>query len=271
MTDFTDTKAIIRRWYEKLGFPAEFDRPFYAALEEIPISPDLTAEAFDWESRDGIRNLLSVLYLCEALERQYRSMGIPEEILLDTLGDIVRWAKTWSELKGELFLGELCWLKWHFRRMIFKLGRLQFLTGFAKQDIPGAGVRAGDPVLEVHIPRTGPLDPQACRESLAAAPAFFAKYFPEHHWKCFTCNSWLLDDTLKEILPPDSNIIRFQNLFTPVSRVPSDVIGGFVFRWKATREQVVEMPAETSLKKAIIRHFRNGGAFYVALGYREGP
>jgi hypothetical protein len=264
---FADTKAIIRRWYARLGFPAEFDRQFFAALEEISISPDLKAEDFDWDSQDGLQNLLSVLYLCEDLERQYQAMGIPEEILLDTLGDIVRWAKTWSEIKGELYLGELCWLKWHFRRMIFKLGRLQFLTGFAKQDIPGTEVRAGDPVLEIHIPRTGPLDPRACAESLAAAPAFFAKYFPEHHWKLFTCNSWLLDDTLQEFLPTDSNIIRFQKLFTPVSKVPSNVIGGFVFRWKATREQILEMPAETSLKKAILNRFRRNDNFYVALGY----
>jgi hypothetical protein len=267
MMGITDTKAVIRRWYARLGFPAEFDEAFFAALETVSISPDLTAEDFDWDSQDGIRNLLSVLYLCEALEQHYQAMGIPEEILLDTLGDIVRWAKTWSEIKGELFLGELCWLKWHFRKMIFKLGRLQFLTGFAKQDIPGTDVRAGDPVLEIHIPRTGPLDPQSCAESIGMAPAFFAKYFPEHHWKLFTCNSWLLDDTLKEILPSDSNIIRFQNLFTPVSKAPSDVIGGFVFRWKATREQVMEMPTETSLKKAIVDRFRNGGSFYVALGY----
>ena len=269
MMDFTDTKAVIRRWYERLGFPAEFDSAFFSALEQIVISPDLTAETFDWESQDGIRTLLSVLYLCEELEQRYHETGIPEEILLDTLGDIVRWAKTWSDLKGELYLGELCWLKWHFRMMIFKLGRLQFLKGFAKQDIPGADVRVGDPVLEVHIPRRGPLDPQACAESLAAAPAFFAKYFPEHHWKCFTCNSWLLDDTLQEILPASSNILQFQNLFTQVAKVPSDVIGGFVFRWKATREQVLEMPAETSLKKAIVDRFRSGGGFYVALGYIE--
>ena len=196
-----------------------------------------------------------------------KELGIPEELLLDNLGDIVRWAKIWSELKGQLYLGELCWLKWHFRMRIFKLGRLQFLTGFARQDIPAAGVREGDPVLEIHIPRCGPLDPQACKASLAAAPAFFAKYFPEHPWKCFTCNSWLLDDTLREILPASSNIRQFQDLFVPVSRVPSDAIARFVFRWQATREQVMEMPADTSLKKAILERYRRGGTFYASLGF----
>ena len=78
-----------------------------------------------------------------------------------------------------------------------------------------------------------------------------------------------MDDTLKEILPASSNILQFQDLFTPVSKVPSDAIAGFVFRWKTTREQVMEMPTETSLKKAIVDRFRSGGSFYVALGYIE--
>lgn len=267
MTDFTDTKGIIRQWYERLGFPAEYDEPFLRALDTIPICSGLTPENFDWDSQDGLRNLLSVLYLCEILAERYREQGIPEEILMDTLGDIVRWAKTWSDLKGELYLGELCWLRWHFWMKIFKLGRLQFLAGYARQDIPEAGVRKGDPVLEVHIPRTGPLDPQECDASLAAAPGFFAKYFPEHRWKCFTCNSWLLDDTLTTLLPMDSNILRFQRRFAPVAKVPSDVIAGFVFRWKADRQQVLALPADTSLKKSIQERFRSGGAFYVALGY----
>lgn len=267
LTGNPDTKAVIRHWYGRLGFPAEFDGEFYAALETVSVSPDLTPETFDWESQDGILNLMSVLYLCQGLKARYDELGIPEELLLDNLGDIVRWAKIWSELKGQLYLGELCWLKWHFRMRIFKLGRLQFLTGFARQDIPAAGVREGDPVLEIHIPRCGPLDPQACKASLAAAPAFFAKYFPEHPWKCFTCNSWLLDDTLREILPASSNIRQFQDLFVPVSRVPSDAIARFVFRWQATREQVMEMPADTSLKKAILERYRRGGTFYASLGF----
>ena len=267
MSGYVDTKKIIRRWYERLDFPKEYDEPFLHALDTIPICSGLTPESFDWDSQDGLRNLLSVLYLCEILAERYRERGIPEEVLMDTLGDIVRWAKVWSDLKGELYLGELCWLRWHFRMKIFQLGRLQFLAGYARQDIPEAGVREGEPVLEIHIPRTGPLDPRECDASLAAAPDFFAQHFPEHRWKCFTCNSWLLDDTLAAILPGSSNILRFQRRFTPVSKVPSDVIAGFVFRWKAGRQQALSLPADTSLKKAIQERFRSGGSFYVALGY----
>lgn len=263
----TDTACIIRKWYERLGFPKEYDSQFYAALATIPVCDRLTPENFDWESRDGLYNLLSVLYLCEGLEQQYLHLGIPEEILMDTLGDVVRWAKIWSDLKGELYLGELCWLKWHFRMKIFKLGRLQFLMGYARRDIPGTSVREGDPVLEIHIPRTGPLDPQSCDRALAMAPEFFARYFPEHSWKLFTCNSWLLDDTLASFLPPESNILRFQNRFVPVSGTRSDAILGFVFEWKITREQAKCRPADTALKAAIQHHMQKDGPFYVTLGY----
>ena len=121
--------------------------------------------------------------------------------------------------------------------------------------------------MEIHIPRGSKLTPSECEASLNRAREFFATYFPDFSYTCFTCNSWLLDDTLAAILPGSSNILRFQRRFTPVSKVPSDVIAGFVFRWKAGRQQALALPADTSLKKAIHERFRSGGAFYVALGY----
>lgn len=264
-----ETKTVIRKWYDKLGFPRIYHGEFQQALDRIPVSDALTPENYDWDCQDGQRNLLSVLYLCEGLAAEYEKRGIPEEILLDTLKDIVRWTEVWSALKGQLYLGELCWLRVHMGFRIFQLGRLQFCMGRAHQDMPGAGVKKGDPVLELHIPNTGSLDPEACDRSIRMALDFFPRHFPEFKWEVFTCHSWLLDDTLEQLLPKESNILKFQRRFVPVYREPSDAVLGYVFSWRTTRSQVKNAYCGSSLAKAVRDHVRGGGSFYETLGYFE--
>ena len=71
----------------------------------------------------------------------------------------------------------------------------------------------GDPVLDIHIPGGMPLEFEECKEAMRAAMGFFKKHFPEKQAAAFTCFSWLLDTRLQELLPDDSNIIRFQKEF----------------------------------------------------------
>ena len=55
--------------------------------------------------------------------------------------------------------------------------------------------------------RQEPLRFEACEDSLRQAQ----KMFPDCHY--FVCDSWLLYPGLKELMKPDSNIIRFQERF----------------------------------------------------------
>ena len=265
--DNPETKAVIAQWYEKLRFPKIYDEEFRAALKRIPVSDALTVENFRRDGTDGQRNLLSALYLCQGLAAEYEKRGIPENVLLETLGDIVRWCETWSRLRGQLYLGELNWLKFHLSGKIFQLGRLQFCMGHAHEDIPEAGVKKGDGVLEVHIPNTGALSREECEKSFARAREFFPEYFPEFSWKVFTCHSWLLDETLEQMLPQESNILWFKNLFTPIWQEESDAILGYVFPWRTTRTQVRHCVSQSRLAQAVKKHVLEGGTFYEVLGY----
>ncbi len=260
-------KEVMLRWFLKLNFPGVYYRPFVNAMEYIPISDALTPENYDWNCSDGQRNLLSMMYMCEGLSKQYAARGIPENILMDTLSDIVRWLEVWSDIKADLYLGELSWLKEHMLFHVFQLGRLHFRMSAAKHDIPEANVLQGDPILEIHIPDIGPLRPEECDKSIAMAKDFFPKYFPEFHWKVFTCHSWLLDDTLEQLLPTHSNILKFQRRFTIVEKRRSDDILGFVFRWQTSRGQVKNRVADTSFAQAVKAHIRKNGDFYSVLGY----
>lgn len=263
----TAVYETIEKWYNKLNFPKVYDAEFKKALKNIKISDAITIEQYDTDETDGKRNLLSYLFFCEALKEKYAEKGIDEKILMDTLGDLVVWLDTWSDLRGEMYLGEAGWLKRHLSMDLIRLGRLQFCMAPAEHDIASANVKKGDPVIEVHIPEDGKLDRENCEASFAQAREFFKTYYPEYDYKCFTCHSWLLDASLKEILGEESNINRFREMFTLDEAEESDAILKYVFRWNATRNQVLKMASASSFAQKVKARVRAGGKFYETLGW----
>lgn len=113
----------------------------------------------------------------------------------------------WLDTANGSFFG------WHatiLEGYIVKLGRLQFHKINCIEDFPGLGIKKGDPVINMHIPACGPMDYDACVDSIQQA----RKYFDEKSvdYKAFFCHSWLLNPFFRKYLPPTSNIIRFQSL-----------------------------------------------------------
>lgn len=261
-----ESKAIVEKWYKKIGFDPKYDEAFYEALDTIPVDPRMDVEEYDLQCTDGKKNFLYFLYFCEDLERRYEEQGMDLALLYDNLTDLPRWLDTWSDLKGELYLGELDWFIWHFRMKLFKLGRLQFNLNGAKFDVPEKGIKKGDPVIDMHIPAAGPLLIEECRKSLDMARDFFPRYFPDYQFQYFTCSSWLLAPQLKEILPESSNILQFQTLFEIVEAEKRDSIIAFVLRWQAKRADVAEIPVKTAFAGKVKNMALAGEDFYVGKG-----
>lgn len=262
----TEVPKIIEKWYKKLAFPKEYDREFYGALDEIKISDAISIDKYDVYSKDGKRNLLSALYMCEQLAEKYSAKGIDENVLCDTLSDIVIWTNVWTNLKGELYLGQLDWLKRHLQMRIFKLGRLQFCMGKAEHDIPQNGVKAGDNVIEIHIPEGEPLSKETCLSSIEAAKKFFEEHFPEFDYECVICHSWMLDESLKNFLNPNSNILQFREMFEIVHKDKSDAILRYIFRWDTNRYNLKYAAASSSFTEKIKSCALKGGEFFEATG-----
>lgn len=261
-----NVRGIIEKWYKKLPFSSLYDEEFYRALNEIKISDAIDIERYDLDSSDGKRNLLSMLFLCEGLSKKYEELGISEEILIDTLKDVVIFTDEWSAVKGELFLGQLSWLIRHFRCRIFRFGRLQFAFGKCECNSEAHGVKKGDPIIEMHIPAGGKLDPASVRDSVMRAKQFFAKYFPNYEYKCFCCHSWLLDDKLREILPDESNIICFGNMFDKIFSEETNVLLRYLFRWDTSELNVSYATPNTSLAAGVKRAVLRGEKFHSVLG-----
>ncbi|MDO9543267.1 MAG: acyltransferase domain-containing protein, partial [Kiritimatiellia bacterium] len=67
----------------------------------------------------------------------------------------------------------------------------------------------GVPVLFMHIPAGGGMRLEKCAESLREARKFFRRYFPSPAPRAIVCSSWMFSPILEQILPADSNLIKF--------------------------------------------------------------
>ncbi len=261
-------KSIITKWYKALGFPEEYDADFFSMLDKAELKPCSVSEYTVLEGEDSsLTNLFMILYLCEELSQKYKERGIPEAILMDTLDQIVFWSGVHYGHFGKVGVDEPNWLMNHLSFKLFKLGRLQFCMNGSYRDMEPIGIKQGDPLVEIHIPTGGPLSPEAVDESLGMAKEFIEKYFPEFKYSYFICCSWLLSEQLREMLPENSNMVRFGKKFKLIDHEKTDVILRFVFNWYATRESLDSFPAKSSLHTAIKKRVAEGGDFYSALGY----
>ena len=261
------TAQVIRRWYDRLGFPEIFDGEFCRALETVKVPPEAALAIYDTGCKDGIRNLLFYLYFCESAERTALDMGIPAEVTLDTFRDMVILTEDWTQAKGKLCLFGLKWLKLHLTQRLFRLGRLQFAFAPAMKDIPALGIKEGEKVIEIHIPRGGKLVWEECARSIARAEEFFKTHFPDYRFKAFTCFSWLLDSELKAFLPEDSNILKLAQKFTPVYSEKSDLLLSSVFRVDTKREDLASAECATAFARKIKAAVTGGKSFSCVYGY----
>ena len=118
----------------------------------------------------------------------------------------------------------------------------------------------------LHIPADGAMTPAQCDEAFAKAKEFFAKYYPEYDYRCFTCHSWLLDPQLKKILGENSNIIRFQNRFEIILNDPSDAILRYVFKWNTNGKNLKFAPVTSNFAAMVKKAYLEGTKFCESFG-----
>ncbi|MCZ7422553.1 acyltransferase domain-containing protein [Verrucosispora sp. WMMA2121] len=188
------------------------------------------------------------LALVEVVREYHRDHGVPDTVSWVTLADLGRNLAIDRRMRGEGWSVMQSWLTLHVRGSVYELGRLQH--------------HRGGTAIELHIPDSGPLTPAAVEASLDEARAFFPRHFPDEHYPAFACGSWLLDPQLRDYLPADSNIVRFQRRFElePYQEpdgLDADVeVVRFVFRTLTT--PLDQLPRDTVLQRAVIDHLKAG-------------
>lgn len=250
---------ILERLYAELAAEAPVD----AVLWPTPMWTDAPLGRF--------LHLYVFLAAVARVRKLHDARGIPDDISWGSLGDLGLQVDRYRREYGICGFNTAFWMTDHFRGRIFRLGRLQY--EFATIDFdpsPDDPLERGAPILGVHIPALGPLDPTACDLSLKEASVFFPRYFPERPVRYGTCASWLLDEQLMDYLPPDSNIMRFQERFTHFadwSRPGDDDVVRFVFG--QLPPSLEELPRDSTLQRAVLDHLGAGKHWRIRQGWLE--
>ena len=171
-----------------------------------------TLESLDGE--EGISKYTFELLFLIGISRRtwelYQQRGISREIFHDSMADLHWKLLECHRMHGVWGTFVMSWFPWWFQLKRFALGRLQFELIPFEDDYEKDGwvLSKGSPVINVHIPSCGPLDPEEVKASYAKAAEFYQAELGENP-VVFVCESWLLFPANKDILPENSNIRTF--------------------------------------------------------------
>jgi hypothetical protein len=115
----------------------------------------------------------------------------------------------------------------------------------------------GDPVLNLHIPSGSPMSHQACGDAFRTALGFFPRHYPDYHFVAFHCGSWILNTWLQEVLPPTSNLVRFQHevYLYPIALWPPTMTDRAFGRLP---DDLSQAPRDTRLRRALLEVLEAG-------------
>ena len=127
-----------------------------------------------------------------------------------------------------------------------------------------------DNIIALHIPaHGGPFTPEVIDETIKEAKHFVDTYFPEWEPKGYTCDSWLLDPQLEELLGEESNIVKFGRRFALVGNESAGK-SPFYFVFMLPNEERVDvntLSENTRLERALKAHYQDGRFIYDTFGY----
>ena len=120
--------------------------------------------------------------------------------------------------------------------------------------------------MQVHIPSGNKMTWDTVKDSMNAAVPFFRRHFPQASPVAFVSTSWVFSSLLEALLPPDSNLVRFQRelyLFP----IPSGGHDGLSFIFPEDQFDPPNASRATHLQRAILdflsagKRWRIGGMF----------
>ena len=255
---------------EEILRAVEHAQPLDVSLDSN--DPWKTVAALDayFEQDNGIGILRFYLDWAAALKAQYDALEIPEKIFWDGVRDIAIWVEDYQQKHGGPGFKEWGWVAGTLTMGVFRLGRLQFQPDRleAAMECDGVAYPGGTPILNIHIPAGEPLDGNAVRAAMEEAPRFFHTYFGTV-FTLFQCHSWLLSPKLKKLLPADSRIIQFQDLFSAFEADDERQAEERVFGFLA--DDPADYPDNTSLQRKMKAALLAGESFGMGRGYRVIP
>jgi len=242
---------------------------FRAKLADISDEPEF--RQIESELKGKPAQFVAFVYtlLIENMERIYEQKTIPCDIFDATIHEMSFWINQHYKLFGEWGLSDYEFIAQLIGNTVM-LGRLRFEMWHHVSETPpevlALNLKEGDNFLDVHIPHGKHLKVANCLDSFERAKVFFPKYF-DYDFKAFGCETWLFDPALEKLLPPDSNIMKFQRMFEIYDSYEDYDGLNYLFE-NITKENIKDAPTNTGLRRAIVEHILSGGIMQVGVGYR---
>ena len=193
----------------------------------------------------------------EQLKKAYADRGVPEEIMWDTLVDIKCKLTERHDLHGQWGVAAVGWYTRVYTLRIIKLGRLEFEPIGYKWDTPYCGIQKGDPVINVHIPSTGPMLIGDVLDSFKRAYLFFGYTNPMP----VAVASWMMyPPVCEEVIKPGSNLRKFYELFDLVEQYEDPQNKNFwrIFNMPYSEDVLDKVPLDTSLQRDLHAFMMSG-------------
>lgn len=214
--------------------------------------------------KDDLTRLAVIIETANNTLIKYNQLGIPEDVLFNTLDDI----RIWCENNGNKGLANYNWIKNHLNCELFRIGRLQFQLFKCNNrflDYNCFPFECGESVVNIHIPQGEKLIYSDCVKSVKDAVCFFDEYFPDYNYRYFFCESWLLYGDNCLFMEPSSNIMQFSAMFeiicsADIDKQPIERIFG---KRQLNKKKYQE---NTSLQKSAKAHLLNGGKLGIGIG-----
>ena len=233
------------RLMERIGMPREFllrsGDAGMAALSGQPVD-------------DGDGALTLVRQLMDAVQSREDGpwAGLPEDVWLATMGAFTRFVNEHHRSTGEYGFDRGSWTTRQAGAVLFRVGTLEYEL---RRDANG-------PFVDLHIPSDADLSPDALNTSVARARRFLTAHRPEWDGAPMRCDSWLLSPALKDLLPENSRILRFQAAFDLTEADPDDrSYIPWVFGLTGKQAEACEadaLPQSTALQRAVVDLMRRG-------------
>jgi len=249
-------------WEQAIRLYSESINCDYAKILELA---DLVATKLN--IHEYTTELLIFICLSSITEKEYEKRGIDKKLFYNSMLDLKYKLEECKLVKGIVGSFVAPWFVGFFNLTRFALGRLQFeIVKFGRTFEKNGKVLTPDSnCINVHIPRTmTPLDEKSCDCAFEMARQFFAD--KTGNVCAFLCDSWLLYPEHEKMLSHSSNVYRFMKRFEIINwGFDKDRVN--LWRLFDTEEKNPDrLPADTSMRKAYIKHLKNGGKMGTGCG-----
>jgi len=235
--------------------------------ESVKRIPAFCKTEGDLTGDSGLKAL--AVYLTAALHTRelYDALGVEQDVYIDTMKVFRRFLSEHVVRYGHYGFDRHFWIYRQLSSNLFRLGALEFeIYRFPEKTEPAGPIMPGAPALSVHIPSDAVMSRDALDSSYRMARDFFARHFPDFHYTCAYCSTWLLSPVLREILKPGSRILLFQEDYE-ITRVDLASNGGLTWVFKRNYEDFALLPEDTALMRGMKKVLLCGGKTGSAAGY----